>query len=453
MTMRNRIFVTGGSGFVGKPLLAALRNAGRPVIALDRSGTLSRSLSDFTGITVLRGDLLEPATYREALRSCDIVLHLAAATGRASAEEHIRVNARGTEVLLDECRRSGVRNVLFVSSIATTFPDKSGYHYAQAKSRAEEAVAHSGLRFAVLRPTIILGPGAPILKALEKLVLLPFVVVPGNGRVRVQPTHVDDVVKLILATVRDDLFVNETFEIGGPETVTMEELLQRLRRARTGRAGRVLHIPLGLLRPPLRLAEAMGLGSMLPISAGQLSSFRFDGVAAGNRLQERLRADSIGLPEMVSGHADGTAVTTDPLDAECRVFTRYLLGCDPDAYVNAKYKAAHAVLPALSTTGRFDEALIAFARTCPLWTKVADAYAGLFSPAAALRKRLVLLLAILETRPPFHGLIDKTVDGPAPLVVVRLVTRTTGAVLCLLVGALVFLPTRAVLTLARRVWR
>ena len=136
--MRNGIFVTGGSGFVGRPLLAALHHTGRPVTTLTRSDTL-RDTGD--GITVVQGDLLRPETYRAALRSCDVVIHLAATTGRASADEHMRVNARGTEVLVNECRDAGVSKILFVSSIATTFQDITGYHYAKAKRRAEETVS------------------------------------------------------------------------------------------------------------------------------------------------------------------------------------------------------------------------------------------------------------------------------------------------------------------------
>src|SRR4249920_1843924 len=111
--MANGIFVTGGSGFVGARLLVALRSLGRPLWALERSPDSIGA----AGITVVRGDLLAPETYRDALRSCDVVVHLAASTGRASAEEHMRVNARGTEVLLDECRRAGVSKFLFISSI------------------------------------------------------------------------------------------------------------------------------------------------------------------------------------------------------------------------------------------------------------------------------------------------------------------------------------------------
>src|SRR5688572_654279 len=100
---RDGIFVTGGSGFVGRRLLPELRKLGRPVFALDRSGSLA-AMPEADGITVVTGDLLDPAVYRAALSSCDVVVHLAATTGAASVTEHHLVNAYGTEVLLGECR-------------------------------------------------------------------------------------------------------------------------------------------------------------------------------------------------------------------------------------------------------------------------------------------------------------------------------------------------------------
>ena len=439
MTAPRALFVTGGAGFVGRRLLAELRATGRPIVALDRSGSLAEPAAEI-GVRVVRGSLLEPETYRDALRSCETVIHLAAATGRASAHDHFLINARGTEILLDECQQAGVTRFLFVSSIATTFPDLRGSHYAQAKLQAEGAVLRSTLRWAVLRPTLILGPGAPLLKSLEKLALLPFIVLPGAGRARVQPIHVDDVVRAIVTVVRDDLFDGATYEIGGPEIVSMEELLRRVRRARTGRDARVLRVPLGLLRPPLRLAEAAGLGRLLPVSAGQLSSFEWDGVATDNRVQTMLRGGLLDLGLML-GAGTGQAAP-DALDAECRVFTDHLLGCEPGAYVTAKYRAAHAAVPALSEYGRSDEALIAFARRGPIRAKLADAYAAVFAPRSALRKKLVLLLAILETSQSTYPQVDAAIGGSQAAALLRLVVRGVGALAALALGALVLLPRR-----------
>jgi len=456
--MAQAVFVTGGAGFAGRRLLAELRRAGRTVVALDRSGALADAAAGDSGLTVVRGDLLDPATYRDALTTCDTVVHLAAATGRASAADHFRVNAQGTEALLGEATRAGITRFLFVSSIAVTFQDVRGYHYAIAKQRAEQLVAGSSLRHVILRPTIILGPGAPILKALEKLALLPAIVLPGNGKARVQPIHVDDVVKSILTVVEIDLFDNEILDIGGPSIITMEELLQALRQARTGRAGRVVHVPLPLLRLPLGLAEAIGLGAALPISAGQLSSFRWDGVAGANRLQERLASGMTGLSEMVSGGgtagaeappyvpvaADSPAILAD----ECRVFTRHVLGRDPDAYITAKYVDACSTMATLQPASGFDETLLALARRGRVAAKVADSYASLLAPASALRKRLVLLLALLETRPPFHDAIDRATGGPMPVLFLRIAIKGAGSMLSLLVGVLVLVPMRVVLAVS-----
>ena len=131
-----RVFLTGGSGFVGRRLLTELAAAGHQLVALDHSGRLGALAA--SGIEIVHADLLEPAGYRDALAGCDMVLHLAAATGRAPAAEHHRINARGTETLVSEARLAGIANFLFVSSIAVSFPDLRGYHYAQSKQQAEE---------------------------------------------------------------------------------------------------------------------------------------------------------------------------------------------------------------------------------------------------------------------------------------------------------------------------
>ena len=157
--MPKGVFITGGSGFVGHRLLEAAPALGRPVFALLRGARAARA-SETPDVSIVSGDSAPPRVLpgRPAIL-LDTVMHLAAATGRASAADHERVNAKGTEILLEECRRAGVAKVLFVSSVATTFPGKTGYHYALTKAHAEEAVRRSGLRFLILRPTMILWAG------------------------------------------------------------------------------------------------------------------------------------------------------------------------------------------------------------------------------------------------------------------------------------------------------
>jgi NADH dehydrogenase len=440
--MPDPVFVTGGGGFVGRRLLSALSATGVAVRALDRSGRIDASRVG-PGITVARGDLLQPDTYRDAIHGCGVVVHLAASTGAATELEHLTVNARGTELLVEACRCAGVPRVLFVSTIAVGFPDLRRYHYARAKRLAEDAVRASGLRFTILRPAIILGPGAPLRAALDKLARLPVMVIPGNGRARVQPVHVDDVVRAIQCVLDGDRFDNETHDLGGPEILSIEALIQQLRIARTGRMGPVIHLPLPLLTAPLAAAEAMGLVRLLPMTSGQLSSFRWDGVVSARGGLEALPPGGRTVADMCKGDSADPAV--DVLDAECRVFTQHLLGREPDAYVVSKYRAAHAEVPRLTAATPFDQTLVAFARVHPVAAHLADAYAAVFARNGVLRAKLVLLLAILETRAPYSRAIDNAVDEPAWRAAVRIVWRGAVALIGLVAGALVLLPARVFL--------
>jgi NADH dehydrogenase len=203
---------------------------------------------------------------------CDTVLHLAAATGKHAPAEYFRVNRDGTEALVLEARRAGVQRFLHVSTIAVKFRDKSRYYYAQSKQLGEAIVAQSGLRWTIIRPTIILGRDSPALKALARLAALPVVLVFGDGRAPVQPVFVDDLAACLVAMLENELPEGRTVEIGGPEVLSIEDLVLRIRRARGGGVVPVIHLParpiaacLGWMEPFLR--------PLLPFTAGQLASY------------------------------------------------------------------------------------------------------------------------------------------------------------------------------------
>lgn len=96
------------------------------------------------------------------------------------------------------------------------------------------------------------------------------------------------------------------------------------------------------------------------------------------------------------------------LGEECRVFTRYLTGRDPSPYILAKYVDAHRVLPGLSAPEPREAWTVRWAAGSPLRARLADAAARRRDPRGLLRRKLVLLLAILETAPETHALIDRT---------------------------------------------
>lgn len=288
------LFVTGASGFVGRRLLGRI-----PKGRYDRLIALSRrDQPPLAGVTWVKGDVRNPAPWRRHLTEGTDIAHLAAATGSVSAAEHRAVNAEGTDALVRAAEFARAGGLLYVSSIAARFPPDARYPYATAKREAEAVVRASRVPFIIVRPTIVLGPGSGILDKLRALAGGPVIAVIGNGRAEVQPIHVDDLASALLLLLERRTFDGSTCELGGPEVLTMEALLLRVRAAMDRPAGRVVHVPYGPMRGGLIVLESI-LGGRSPVSAGQLTSFVQSSVAESGPFMESLKAGLLPVDRML----------------------------------------------------------------------------------------------------------------------------------------------------------
>ncbi len=227
------------------------------------------------------------------------VLHLAALTGKATPEAFFRVNAQGVQFLVEQCQAAGVQNLLYVSTIAVNYPDKSNYFYAQAKAAAEKIVQQSGLHYLVVRPTIVIGPGSPALAGLTKFVRRHLVVTLGNGQNRIQPIDVGDLATCLLTLLQRASFDNQIIELGGPEPLTLGDFLAAIHRARYHTEPRwVVRLPLTLLVKGLTWLER-GFGPRLPVQAGQLSAFGNDGTIRTSTFHTAQRSHLKNVAEML----------------------------------------------------------------------------------------------------------------------------------------------------------
>lgn len=280
------IFITGSNGFIGVRLLRhLLRCTSERVYCLIHSRVEAFGALRFPGVLdVIEGGLHDVAAYVDCLARCDTVVHLAAATGNVGPRRYHEVNVQGTALLLDACRRSGVKNIVFLSTIAVTFADQAKYHYAQSKQEAEQLVQASGLNFLIVRPTIVVGAGGKAWDGLRKLALPSCVVVLGDGKHFVQPIYVSDLAAILSSVILAKQYRNETLEVGGPERVSILELLRRIHVAYTGKEPlATLTVPLGILTAILTFVETVA-GPIWPLSLGQLATFKNDGCADPGRM-------------------------------------------------------------------------------------------------------------------------------------------------------------------------
>jgi len=443
--MPDSLFITGASGLIGQALLQALDpSAFSSIHLLSRHAlALPASLSRAPNVTVVRGDLLDPEGFSRILGEHSTVVHAAAATGNAPTEELQAVNVKGVAQLLRACEAQHVRRLLHLSSIAVCYPDLSDYPYARSKLEAERLVRASALEYTIVRPTVLVDAAAPAFKNLVRLAAGPVLLVPGNGRARVQPLDLDDLVAILLQILESTCFARETLDLGGPEALSLEELLRKIRRRVRGRAGPTLHLPMPLLLPMLRVL-ARGWPGAAPASPGQLSVFRFDGVCNANESLEALAPQRRSLDATLA-RALGGDPAGERLQRECEVFSRYLQGHPPDDLLRASYLEAARAGPFASQPEAFDRLLVRLATTHPIATRAVDIYARFFHPTARIRKKLILALAIAESEASSYAEIDHA-DGDGPLrFLLRSFGRGLASGLLLLLAALLLLPAQLLL--------
>ena len=242
------VFVTGATGFVGRVVVHALRADGVKVRCLVRRGS-EHDLKGLEAIERVEGDILARQTLDEGMAGCDAVVHLVGIIrehpGRRVTFERIHVD--GTLNVLAAATAANVRRYLHMSALGTSVSARSQYH--QTKWLAEEAVRASALAWTIFRPSVIYGKGDGLVSMLARMVeKLPVVPVVGEGRQRVQPVPVEQVAEGFRRALARPETVKQTYEVGGPDAVSMVDLIDAIGTALGRPRVRKVHLPLGLMR-------------------------------------------------------------------------------------------------------------------------------------------------------------------------------------------------------------
>jgi nucleoside-diphosphate-sugar epimerase len=213
--MKN-VFVTGGSGFVGRPLIQRLVAQKVRVVALARSEAAAAAVEK-EGAVACRGDLLDAQAITEGMRGCDTVLHVA---GHLSPWDPYEVfydsNVVGTRTVLAAAKVAGVSTFVAVGASAVVMgrpmsmtnisedlplQAPSWGPYIKTKAEAERLVRQANtpeLRTVVIRPSLIWGPGMPTMDEMVDAAKSGQFALPDAGRQLVSASHVDNVVECLL---------------------------------------------------------------------------------------------------------------------------------------------------------------------------------------------------------------------------------------------------------------
>jgi uncharacterized protein YbjT (DUF2867 family) len=236
---RLRVLVLGADGLIGRAVCTALQAAGhRPV-----RGIRPRQGSGGAGVDHVEVDFVrdtQPADWLPRLAGIDAVVNAVGIFAERGAQTFRCIHAQTPRALFAACRELGVTRVVQVSALGADEHAASRFHRSKrAGDAALRAMVPSGT---VLQPSLVFGADGASSRLLMLLAWLPLAVLPGGGRQRVQPIHVDDLAALVVRLLEDERRPDRLAAVG-PQPLSLARYLGVLRHALGGGRLRVLGIP------------------------------------------------------------------------------------------------------------------------------------------------------------------------------------------------------------------
>ena len=279
------VLVAGGTGFVGQHLCRELDDRGHDVTALSRDPH-DAELPD--GVTRKEGDVTDYDSIEGAFEGRDAVVFLPALSPLfkpdGGDEMHEVVHLGGTENSVKAAEEHGVDRFLQMSALGA---DPNGAtHYLRAKGKAEDVVRNSDLDWVIFRPSVVFGDGGEFVYFTKRLKQIfapavPLYPLPGGGKkAHFQLIWIDDLVPMLADALEDDEHVGQTYEVGGPDTLSLREATELVFEAE-GKSISIVPLPMPLAKVGLPVLGSLGF----PMGSDQYEGLDFDNTPTTNDVE------------------------------------------------------------------------------------------------------------------------------------------------------------------------
>ena len=269
------VLVVGGTGFIGTELCRELDERGHDVTALSRSPE-DADLPE--SVERVAGDVTAYDSIEGAFQGQDAVYYLVALSPLREPRgglTHEAVNLGGTENTIRACRDHGVDRLLHMGALGAR-PD-APTEYLRTKGEAERRVRDAGLDWTIFRPSVVFGDGGEFVSFTKELKStfapgLPVYPIPGGGKTPFQPVWIGDFVPMLVDALEDEGHVNQEYDIGGPEVLTLAEVARMAFRAE-GTSVSIVSMPTSLAKVGVTLAGPL---PFIPFGPDQIRSLDED---------------------------------------------------------------------------------------------------------------------------------------------------------------------------------
>ena len=233
------VTVFGGAGFIGRYVCELLFKSGVRVRIASRDPRNDYFLQPLAQVGQFgfeKADITSPDSVRNAVKSATAVVNLCGVFGR---EMH-KVHVDGARNVAEAAREAGAGALVHISAIGADTASPSAY--GRTKGEGEEAIRKAFPDATIIRPSLVFGPEDELTNRFAAMARLPFLPVIAGKR-NFQPVYVRDLAKAIAtAALEPGRFAGKTYEIGGPQVLSMVELHQAI-LAITGQDTEIVHTP------------------------------------------------------------------------------------------------------------------------------------------------------------------------------------------------------------------
>ena len=311
-----RVFVTGGSGFVGRWVVRELLANGYDVTCLVRDrDKLLRQLTDAQKprVRCVLGDLFDSDAINRAAEGCDAAIHLVGIIEENAFEGQTfsRVHVEATRNVLIACESAGVGRYVHMSALGTRANAVSKYH--QTKWFAEELVRQSKMAWTIFRPSLIHGPDGEFMQMMKFFstsnVLQPVMPYFGSGENLIQPIHVRDVAACFVKSLSMPETERQVYELGGPDQLSWKELYDVCAEEIRGRRRLKVSVPVPIAKLVARTVMPLAPSFLVPykFNVGQVQMSQEDSVCDISPIEQTFDLKLRSFRETLSQYAEQIA--------------------------------------------------------------------------------------------------------------------------------------------------
>ena len=278
-----KVFITGGTGFVGSVVAEKIKSSGASVTLLERNKKKIPHLKEL-GFEVFEGTLEEKSAVSAFLSSnkFDAAINLIGIIRSLPDFSFQKVHVDYVNALLDLAKESGIERFIHMSALGAA--ENSDSEYFSTKYEGESLVRNSGLKWTVFRPSLIFGNNAGFFDDLIDLVKTrAFVPIIGTGETKFAPIDVFSVAEAYNNALYNEKTINKVFQLCGPDTFTFEGMIDLIMEISPPKKLKI-HAPSFIAEKSLNFIEKLSssLSKNAPITSDQIRMLKYDNICEGD---------------------------------------------------------------------------------------------------------------------------------------------------------------------------